>query len=122
MSDSRPRLTVQDVPVEWRLEDGDLRFGGLSSALFWTNPSLFHMLSPLVEEVGVDLFRLARIRYSERNANRVADTLANQLLEGDTCFNDSVRRKTCFGHAKMQRYIRPQRRESLPKSGIRSRS
>ncbi|AUX44562.1 anti-sigma factor antagonist [Sorangium cellulosum] len=64
MSDSHPRLTVQDVPVEWRLEDGDLRFGGLSSALFWTNPSLFHMLSPLVDEVGVDLFRLLVARSS----------------------------------------------------------
>ncbi|WP_437931265.1 STAS domain-containing protein [Sorangium sp. So ce291] len=64
MSDSRPALTINDVPVEWHLDEGDLRFGGLSSALFWTNPSLFWMLSPLVEEVGVDLFRLLVARSS----------------------------------------------------------
>ncbi|WP_437510672.1 STAS domain-containing protein [Sorangium sp. So ce1099] len=64
MNKPRPSLTVNAVPIEWRLDEGDLRFGGLSSALFWTNPSLLRMLAPLVEEVGVDLFRLLVARSS----------------------------------------------------------
>ncbi|WP_437759098.1 STAS domain-containing protein [Sorangium sp. So ce1389] len=37
---------------------------GIPSVIFWLNPSLFRMLEPLVEEVGVPLFRLLVARNS----------------------------------------------------------
>jgi rsbT co-antagonist protein RsbR len=54
----QPSIRVGSVDIEWDLTRGDLRFFGLDSVLFWTNPSLYHLLAPLVEETGVELFRL----------------------------------------------------------------
>ena len=51
-------VDLHKVPIRWDLEKGTLSFFGLDSALFWTEPSLVNMLAPLVEEMGVELFRL----------------------------------------------------------------
>jgi rsbT co-antagonist protein RsbR len=87
MTQSRPSLTIDDVPIAWRFDDGDLLFGGLSSVLFWANPSLFRMLSPLVEEIGTDLFRLLVARSSSlgtaedyRDVVRLGETFEQGFL------------------------------------------
>lgn len=55
---AQPSIRVGNVDIEWNLPRGDLRFFGLDSVLFWTNPSLYRLLAPLVDELGVELFRL----------------------------------------------------------------
>lgn len=52
------RIVINDVPIEWDFEKGNVSFFGINSALFWLSPSLSYMFAPIVEEVGVDLFRL----------------------------------------------------------------
>lgn len=51
-------ISVNDVPFEWDLERGSLKCFGIESAVFWKDPSLLFMFRPLVEEAGIDLFRL----------------------------------------------------------------
>lgn len=51
-------IIVNRVPFVWDHDTSDLTFFGISSVLFWANPSLYRMLAPLVDEIGVDLFRL----------------------------------------------------------------
>ncbi len=53
-----PSIRLNNVDIAWDLERGDVSFFGLDSVLFWTNPSMYRLLKPLVEELGVDLFRL----------------------------------------------------------------
>ncbi|WP_438029350.1 STAS domain-containing protein [Sorangium sp. So ce233] len=42
----------------WDMDRGVFYSYGIPSVIFWLNPSLFRMLGPLVEEIGVPLFRL----------------------------------------------------------------
>ena len=56
---------------------------------------------------GGDLFALASVGHRERDADRVADAAADELLEGDARFDDAVRRHAGFGDAQVQRHIRP---------------
>ena len=55
---SHPSIRLNDVDIEWDLDRGNLSFFGLESVLFWTNPSMYRLLAPLVEELGPDLFRI----------------------------------------------------------------
>jgi rsbT co-antagonist protein RsbR len=55
---NRPSIRLNDVDIEWNLERGNVSFFGLDSVLFWTNPSMYRLLAPLVEELGPGLFRL----------------------------------------------------------------
>jgi len=54
----RPNIRLNSVDIVWDLERGGLSFFGLDSVLFWTNPSMYRLLAPLVEALGIDLFRL----------------------------------------------------------------
>ena len=51
-------ITLNNVPIEWDLSKGELKFFGIASTLFWNDPSLLRMLHPLANEVGVPLFKL----------------------------------------------------------------
>ncbi len=55
---SHPNIHLNGVDIEWDLERGNVSFFGLDSVLFWTNPSMYRLLAPLVEELGPDLFRI----------------------------------------------------------------
>ena len=54
----RPSIRVNQVDIEWDLDRAELKFFGLDSVLFWTDPSMYRLLAPLVDEIGVELFRL----------------------------------------------------------------
>ena len=49
---------IGPVNIEWDLNKGKLNFLDIPSALFWLDPSLLHMLEPIAQEVGKDLFCL----------------------------------------------------------------
>jgi rsbT co-antagonist protein RsbR len=51
-------VELNEVPFEWQLREGNLKFFGLPAALFWLNPSLLNVFQPLAEEVSLPLFRL----------------------------------------------------------------
>ena len=87
-------IELHKVPIVWDLENGVLSFFGLDSALFWTDPSLVHMLEPLVEEVGNELFRLL-VAYSsslgtEEDYHAMVSTLGNSFEKGFLAWGKAV--------------------------------
>jgi len=62
-------ITVNNVPIEWDLATGTLRCFGIESALFWKDPSLSFLFRPLVQERGIDLFRLLVASSSSEGAD-----------------------------------------------------
>lgn len=75
----RASITLNQVLIEWLLNEGDVRFFGLSSVLFWANPSMYRMLAPLVDEIGVDLFRLLVAHSSSLGTDEDHDAMVTQL-------------------------------------------
>ena len=54
-----------------------------------------------------DLLAFAGVGHGERNADRVADPAADELLERDPRLDDAVGRQPGLGHAQVQRHIGP---------------
>jgi rsbT co-antagonist protein RsbR len=79
MTTQRHSITLNHVPIEWNLDDGYMTFFGISSVLFWTNPSLYRMLEPLVEETGLDLFRLLVAHSSSHGTDEDYHAMVTQL-------------------------------------------
>ena len=72
-------LTLNNASVEWDLARGDLRFFGLSSVLFWADPSLYRMLAPLAQEMGHDLFRLLVAQSSSLGTDEDYEAMVTKL-------------------------------------------
>lgn len=92
--DKKLEIEIHRTPIVWDLEDGNLSFFGIDSALFWTDPSLVHMAAPLAEEVGKDLFRLL-VAYSssfgtEEDYHAMVSTLGNSFEEGFLAWGKAV--------------------------------
>jgi len=51
-------ISANDVPFEWDFEKGVLNVYGNEATVFWKDPALSSIFRPLVEEIGVELFRL----------------------------------------------------------------
>lgn len=87
-------IELQKAKIIWDLENGNVSFFGIDSALFWTDPSLIHMLAPLAEEVGKDLFRLL-IAYSsslgtQEDYHTMISILGNSFQEGFLAWGRAV--------------------------------
>jgi len=92
--DARLSITINDVPIVWAPAIGDVSFFGLSSVLFWTNPSMFRLLEPLVEEIGVDLFRMLVAHSSslgtEEDYHSMVTVLGSNFTEGFLAWGRAV--------------------------------
>ncbi|HRI65871.1 MAG TPA: STAS domain-containing protein [Polyangium sp.] len=90
----RPSITVNNVPIAWDPDAGDVTFFGISSVLFWANPSMFRMLEPLVEEIGVDLFRMLVAHSSslgtDEDYNSMVTALGKNFQEGFLAWGRAV--------------------------------
>ena len=51
-------ISINQMQLSWASSAGMMGAMGIPSALFWLDPSLNSMLSPLATEVGHDMFRL----------------------------------------------------------------
>lgn len=93
-NDKAFEIALHRVPIEWDLDGGCLTFFGLDSALFWTNPSLVHMFSPLAEEIGIDLFRLLVAHSSSlgtrEDFHAMVSTLGDNFLDGFLAWGKAV--------------------------------
>lgn len=78
MSD-RSQLPPSNVDLAWDPARGNVSFFGLDSVLFWTDPSLYRLLAPLVDELGVDLFRLLVAHSSSLGTDADYDVMVNKL-------------------------------------------
>jgi rsbT co-antagonist protein RsbR len=61
-------LTVNDCPIVFRPDEGTFTFAGRTAALFWLDPSLLHLLAPLVRELGPELARALIALHASRGA------------------------------------------------------
>lgn len=75
-------IELQRAQFVWDLPAGKLSFFGLPAVLFWSNPSLFRMLQPLADEVGVPLFQL--LVASNASVGTDEDYRAMVTVLGDT--------------------------------------
>jgi hypothetical protein len=87
-------IELNQVPIVWDLESGNLSFFGIDSALFWTDPSLVYMLAPLAEEVGIELFRLTIAHSSsfgtKEDYHAMVSTLGGSFEEGFLAWGKAV--------------------------------
>lgn len=87
-------ITINSVPIVWDPPTGDFTFFGLSSVMFWTNPSMFRLLEPLVEEIGVDLFRMLVAHSSslgtDEDYNTMVTVLGSNFVEGFLAWGKAV--------------------------------
>jgi len=94
MPDTIVEIELNKAPIVWDLENGNFSFFGLDTAFFWTNPSLLRMLSPLVEEVGNDLFRLLLAHSSslgtEEDYHAMVSALGSNFKEGFLAWGKAV--------------------------------
>ncbi|QOX77468.1 diguanylate cyclase [Trichlorobacter lovleyi] len=87
-------IELNKVPIQWELDKGNLTFFGIDSALFWTDPSISNMLAPIVDELGMDLFRLL-VAYSsslgtEADYHAMISTLATNFKDGFLSWGKAV--------------------------------
>ncbi len=92
--DSKFRIELHQVPIVWDLDKGNLSFFGMDSSIFWTDPSLMHMLTPLAEEIGNELFRLL-VAYSsslgtKEDYHAMISTLGDSFDEGFLAWGKAV--------------------------------
>ena len=87
-------ITLNQVPIRWDLDAGNLSFFGLPSVLLWSNPSLYRMLKPLVDHVGVDLFSLMVAHESSKGTaedyHAMVTQLGNTFAEGFLAWGEAV--------------------------------
>ena len=92
--DTRFKLELHQVPIEWDLERGNLTFFGLDSALFWTDPSMVQIFAPLADEVGRDLFRLLVAHSSslgtKEDYHSIIASLGDDFAEGFLAWGKAV--------------------------------
>jgi rsbT co-antagonist protein RsbR len=88
------RITVNQAPFEWELDRGALSFFGIPSVLFWLNPSLLRMLTPLVHEAGVPLARLLiaweSSQGTEEDYHAMVTQLASSFVPGFLAWGKAV--------------------------------
>ena len=73
------KTTLNQVPLEFDLDEGRFSFYGLQAGSFWLNPSLYRMLAPLVEEVGIELARLLIASESSKGTEEDYNFMVTQL-------------------------------------------
>ena len=58
-------ITVNRVPIDWHGDGSRFSFFGVEGIIFWKNPSLLSLLTPLRDEVGEELYALLEDRLHE---------------------------------------------------------
>jgi len=51
-------FSLNGTPMSWDTDTGKMQIFGVDASIFWLDPSLSFMFAPIVEEIGIDLFRL----------------------------------------------------------------
>ncbi len=73
------QVTINGVDIDWNLKTGAMNFFGISSTLFWNDPSLLNMFKPLVDELGRDMFNLQVAHSSSLGTDKDYHAMVTQL-------------------------------------------
>ncbi|MBL8976414.1 MAG: hypothetical protein JNK56_37775, partial [Myxococcales bacterium] len=103
----RPSIRVNQVDIEWDLDRAELKFFGLDSVLFWTDPSMYRLLAPLVDEIGVELFRLLVAHSSSLGTNAdyqmMVTKLGHDFVSGFLAWGEAVA-AAGWGHFEVREF------------------
>lgn len=87
-------ININGVDIKWDPEKGTFTFFGIPSVLYWIDPSVLHMLKPLVHEIGTDLFKLQVAHSSslgtEDDYHNMVTVLADNFLDGFLKWGEAV--------------------------------
>jgi rsbT co-antagonist protein RsbR len=109
-------IELNQARFVWQPEAGELSFFGLSSVLFWADPSLRHMLAPLAEELGYPLFRMM-IAYhaslgTDADYDAMVTVLGSTFAEGFLAWGRAVA-TAGWGHFELPEYDPDQARATV---------
>jgi len=79
--DTNVHININGVDIDWDLKNGNLNFLGISSTIFWNDPSLLNMFNPLVKEIGKDMFCLLVANSSSLGAEEDYNAMVTRLGE-----------------------------------------
>lgn len=100
-------IELNRATFNWELDQGKLSFFGLPSALFWLDPSIYHLLAPLAQELGYPLFRLLIASSSsigtDQDYHVMVTTLADSFSEGFLAWGRAVS-TAGWGHFELLEY------------------
>src|SRR5262245_401331 len=87
------KIVLNGAPWEWTA-DGKFICVGRPSVVFWHNPSLYHLLTPLVAELGPELASVL-IAYdsslgTEADYKTMVTVLGNTFIEGFLAWGRAV--------------------------------
>jgi signal transduction histidine kinase len=113
-------ININQMQLSWSSDAGMMGAMGIPSALFWLDPSLNSMLSPLAEEVGYDMFRLL-VAWSSSQGTRedyeaMVTVFADNFAEGFLAWGAAV------GAAGWGRFELPEFDEERPFARVRVRN
>ena len=74
-------MSVNGVPLEWDYQKGTFKIHGIESIFFWANPSLTFLFRPLVEEIGIHLFRLIVASSASKSVREDYDSILDTNFE-----------------------------------------
>ncbi len=72
-------VRIHNVDITWDVARGDLSFFGVDAVLFWTDPSMYRLLAPLVDEVGAELFRVLVAHSSSLGSDTDHEVMVTKL-------------------------------------------
>ncbi len=75
----RYSIAPAEIPLEWNVDEARFDFLGRRAIAFWDYPSFYHLLAPLVEEVGEELFQLIVARFSSIGTEEDYQAMVTQL-------------------------------------------
>jgi len=75
------QIVLNQVPIDWNLTTGELSFFGLSSVLFWANPSMYRMLKAFVDQIGIEMFELLMAHESSKGTDEDYNAMITQLAD-----------------------------------------
>jgi signal transduction histidine kinase len=88
------RIELNRAPIEWDLDRGTVSFFGLSTVMFWTEPSLLRLLEPLAQEIGPQLFRILVAHSSSQGTDedyhQMVTSLGETFAEGFLAWGEAV--------------------------------
>lgn len=100
-------IELNRATLTWELDQGKLSFFGLPSALFWIDPSLYHMLAPLARNLGYPLFRLLIASSSsigtDQDYHVMVTSLGSNFQEGFLAWGRAVG-AAGWGHFELVEY------------------
>lgn len=92
--EANPSICVNNIPIEWDVSAGEVRFLNIPCALFWLNPSLLQLLDPLAKELGEDMFGLLVAHSSSQGTfedyHQMVTALGNSFAEGFLAWGSGV--------------------------------